>query len=545
VWLENSSPRQHGEQLPSCEAVSSLQITGIQCVNNEENLSKGEQQIVTDDDVDGSDQRLQSQPKEIVLTAPPSQDTSMIVVPVAPQNDSMTNLSASNLSTNSTATNFASESSAPPVVPITAKAKAEAEVKEELAHPDDIYITQAQYKLDKECAAFAARAHLEDKSVELQVAKTVFYLSSFHFKEDNHSMELYTDPSAGSRRQEWVDFVRRRNDGYVLYLWDQRIAIMLTILNSDTNTFQPRFFVAMTNLYMQMGGDNVQRDLVLLDILVRMDIHSHVDAIVGVIATGEVKLWKYSKEHLRFLHCDFMHEIERGKNFWIAKRHQFYEEKGLIYLPQRMIPRDLDAPRTRFAISKEYITNYKRVYSSESELQKNFDKWTILPGRYKSLKELADKAKLSGSRHDINNAAAEKEQRDLDAKAKAVKEKNDEINKKRQETRKKNQEERRKVEERKLLSKHAAGEKRATQPPSFYGSSVAPLRMPAPPPPLSSSVAAGGTSHQSSSAKGRQYQGSMSSLPSTIYVETENSRKKRNEGPVSQRERGYIISQIL
>jgi hypothetical protein len=89
----------------------------------------------------------------------------------------------------------------------------------------------------------------------------------------------------------------------------------------------------------------------------------------------------------------------------------------------------LDAPRARFAISKEYITNYKRVYSSESELQKNFDKWTILPGRYKSLKELADKAKLSGSRHDINNAAAEKEQRDLDAKAKAAKEKNDEINK--------------------------------------------------------------------------------------------------------------------
>ena len=284
MWLENSSPRQHGEQLPSCEAVSSSQITGIQCVNNEENLSKGEQQIVTDDDVDGSDQRLQSQPKEIVLIAPPSQDTSMIVVPVAPQNDSMTNLSASDLSTNSAATNFASESSAPPVVPITAKAKAEAEVKEELAHPDDIYITQAQYKLDKECAAFAARAHLEDKSVELQVAKTVFYLSSFHFKEDNHSMELYTDPSAGSRRQEWVDFVRRRNDGYVLYLWDQRIAIMLTILNSDTNTFQPRFFVAMTNLYMQMGGDNVQRELVLLDILVRMDIHSHVDAlVVGVI----------------------------------------------------------------------------------------------------------------------------------------------------------------------------------------------------------------------------------------------------------------------
>jgi len=539
VWPENSSPR---EQL-----LSSSQITEIQRVNNEENLSKCEQQTATDDDVDGSDQRLHSQPKEIILIAPPSQDTSIIVVPIAPQNDSMTNSSATDLSTNSAPTSFASVSTAPPVVPTTAKAKAEAEVKEELVHPDDIYITQAQYKLDKECAAFAARAHMEDKTVELQVAKTVFYLSSFHFKEDNHSMELYTDPSAGSRRQEWVDFVRRRNDGYVLYLWDQRIAIMLTILNSDTNTYQPRFFVAMTNLYMQMGGDNVQKDLVLLDILVRMDIHSHVDALVGVIATGEVKLWKYSKEHLRFLHCDFMHEVERGENFWIAKRHQFYEEKGLIYLPQRMIPRDLDAPRTRFAISKEYITNYKRVYSSESELQKNFDKWTVLPGRYKSLKELADKAKLSGSRHDIGNAAAEKGQRDIDAKAKAVKERNDEINKRRQETRKKNQEEKRKEEERKLLSKHAAGEKRATQQTSFFGSSVAPLRMPPPPPPLSS-VAAGGTSHHGggSSAKGRQHQqGSMSSLPSTIYVETENSRKKRNEVLDSQRERGNIISQIL
>ena len=144
VWLGNSSPRQHGEQLPSCEAVSSSQITGIQCVNNEEILSKGEQQIATDDDVDGSNQRLHSQqPKEIVLITPPSQNTSIIVVPVPPQNDSMTNLSASDLSTNSAATNFASESSAPPVVSITAKAKAEAEVKEELAHPDDIYITQA------------------------------------------------------------------------------------------------------------------------------------------------------------------------------------------------------------------------------------------------------------------------------------------------------------------------------------------------------------------------------------------------------------------
>ena len=152
VWLENSSLRQHGEQLPLCEVISSSQKTGIQCVNNEENPSKGGQQTATDDDVDVRDQRLHSQPKELILIAPPSQDTSIIVVPVAPQNDSLTNSSATDLSTNSTVTNFASESTAPPVVLTTAKAKAEAEVKEELAHPDDIYITQAQYKLDKECA---------------------------------------------------------------------------------------------------------------------------------------------------------------------------------------------------------------------------------------------------------------------------------------------------------------------------------------------------------------------------------------------------------
>ena len=184
----------------------------------------------------------------------------------------------------------------------------------------------------------------------------------------------------------------------------------------------------------------------LLDILVRMDIHSHVDALVGVIATGEVKLWKYSKEHLRFLHCDFQHEIERGENFWIAKRHQYYEERGLIYLPQRMIPRDLDAPRTRFAVSKEYITNYKRTYSSASELQANFDKWTILPGRFKSIRELADKAKATGKRHDIGNAAAEKERSAEMAKSDALKERNAEINKRRQDTRKTNQEEKRKEE---------------------------------------------------------------------------------------------------
>ena len=99
-----------------------------------------------------------------------------------------------------------------------------------------------------------------------------------------------------------------------------------------------------------------------------MDIHSYVDALVGVIATGEVSLWKHSKDHLRFLHCDFMNEVERGENFWIARRKKYYEEKGLIRLPQRLVPRDLDATRGRFAMSKEFITNYKHGYTTEAVL---------------------------------------------------------------------------------------------------------------------------------------------------------------------------------
>ena len=80
--------------------------------------------------------------------------------------------------------------------------RVEAEIREELPHPDDVFITEAQYKLDRECAEFAARAHLEGKTVDLQVANTAFYLSSFHFKDSNHSMTLYTHPSVGARRQE-------------------------------------------------------------------------------------------------------------------------------------------------------------------------------------------------------------------------------------------------------------------------------------------------------------------------------------------------------
>ena len=531
--MANVSPRQHDrQQLTSCEADSSSLAhisSGIQPINPDEPSTGG---VETATDGDDSSQHLQSSCQEII--AVPCLENSSIVITEALQNVTATDsaaapteLSLSCAATTSVVSNSTSS---------TYKAKIEAEIREELAHPEDIFITQLQYRADKECADFAVRAHLEDRTVDLKVAKTTFCLSSFHFKEDNHSMQLYTDPSAGSRRQEYVDFARRKNDDYVLYLWDQRIAIMLTILNSETNTFQPRFFVAMTNLYMQLGGGNVQRELVLLDILVRMDIHSHVDALVGVIATGEVRLWKYNKEHLRFLHCDFQHEIERGENFWIAKRHQYYEERGLIYLPQRMIPRDLDAPRTRFAVSKEYITNYKRTYSSESELQANFDKWTILPGRFKSIRELADKAKATGKRHDIGNAAAEKERSAEMAKSDALKERNAEINKRRQDTRKKNQEEKRKEEERNLRRKYNAEEKRVSHPTSFYGSSLLPPLPPPPPPPLNNTT---GKSHHGGSVKGRG-QDVMMSSSSTTNMMTQ-SVKNKDGGCLFQREKGNII----
>ena len=175
-----------------------------------------------------------------------------------------------------------------------------------------------------------------------------------------------------------------------------------------------------------------------------MDVYTHVDALVGVIATGEVRLWKHSQDHLRFLHCDFMHEIEKGENYWIARRQQFYEERGLLYLPQRMIPRDLDAPRSRFAVSKEYITHYKHVYNSEDEVRRNFDKWTLMPGRFKSLKEYAEQNILSNSRHENAASIAERERLAVKAKQVAQAEKNAESNMRRQETRKRNMEQKKK-----------------------------------------------------------------------------------------------------
>jgi len=67
---------------------------------------------------------------------------------------------------------------------------------------------------------------------------------------------------------------------------------------------------------------NVHKELVLLDILVRMDNLTYIEVLVGVIATGDVVLLKHSKNNLRLFHCNFMNEIERDENFWIAKRRQ-------------------------------------------------------------------------------------------------------------------------------------------------------------------------------------------------------------------------------
>ena len=63
------------------------------------------------------------------------------------------------------------------------KARIEAEIMAELAHPDEVYITEAQYKLDRGCAEFAASTHREGRTLDLQVAKTIFYLSSFISKK--------------------------------------------------------------------------------------------------------------------------------------------------------------------------------------------------------------------------------------------------------------------------------------------------------------------------------------------------------------------------
>ena len=246
--------------------------------------------------------------------------------------------------------------------------------EEELQHPNSIYIPQSQLNIEKNLADNAQVVHssLHNASFPLQVAGTTFNLSSFHFATDNTSVHLYNDSKKS--RLEYIDFSRPQ---LYLYMWDRRHAVSLLLKSPVTGRLQTRFYLAMTNMCMPLDetGETVFEELVLLDILNRLDPYAYVDAVVGVVATGEVRLWHYSLNHLRFNYCDFRRPLKRGENFWFAKLQQFYSDRGLLYLVQRLIPRDLDAPKNRFADNKvgllliilnyiytligtEYITDY-------------------------------------------------------------------------------------------------------------------------------------------------------------------------------------------
>jgi len=261
--------------------------------------------------------------------------------------------------------------------------------EEELQHPASIYIPQSQLNAEKNIAKNAEVVHSSphNASFPLQVAGTTFHLSSFHFATENSSVTLYNDSKKS--RLEYVDFSRPQ---LYLYMWDRRHALSLSLKSPVTNRYQTRFFLAMTNLCMPLDerGESVFEELVLLDILNRLDPYAYVDAVVGVVATGEVILWQYSLNHLRFNYCDLRHPLKRGENFWVAKLQQFYSDRGLLYLVQRLIPRDLDAPKNRFAVNKEYITHYKHNIKTMAKAEENFKKWLVLPGKNKSEREKSE-----------------------------------------------------------------------------------------------------------------------------------------------------------
>ena len=257
-----------------------------------------------------------------------------------------------------------------------------------IAHPDNIFVPKKQYDAENNIAQYIEKVHTDPKGgyVALKCSGTTFNVQSFHYKSLNTSVPLHNDPSTTSKRLEYVDFTRRRDDR-LLYLWDSRQAIVISLLN-DENKYKTRVFIAMTNLFMPLDDKgNRLESFVLLDLLVRMDAYAHIDAVVGVRSTGEVILWKHSLDHLRFCFCDLQSPISGGEVYWKEQLAEFYTSKGLYYLPQRMIPRDLDAPRTRFAFNKEYITHYINTYNCPNKLQENFDKWYIMPGRFKSQEE--------------------------------------------------------------------------------------------------------------------------------------------------------------
>ena len=162
------------------------------------------------------------------------------------------------------------------------------EVLEELMHPDMVSIPMNQLETEQLIISELKKCNQMDgaKIITLDISGTIFYMSLMHYKRENTSAQLYNDTK--KKRVEFLDFTRRSNEK-LLYLWDSRQAIVLSLLN-DQNVFENRLFVAMTNLFMPFGdaAGTVHQDFVLLDILIRMDAYTNIDALVGVIETGEV-----------------------------------------------------------------------------------------------------------------------------------------------------------------------------------------------------------------------------------------------------------------
>jgi len=167
---------------------------------------------------------------------------------------------------------------------------------QELQHPVAVYIPNQQLAAEKNIANTVAVVHSSpnNESFPLMVSGTSFNLSSFHFATNNTSVPLFNNATNPKRpRLEYVDFSRPQLH---LYMWDRRHAVSLSVQSPVTNRFQTRFFLAMTNLYMPLdaNGELMYEDLVLLDLLYRLDPYAYIDAVVGVVATGEVILWQHS-----------------------------------------------------------------------------------------------------------------------------------------------------------------------------------------------------------------------------------------------------------
>jgi hypothetical protein len=161
----------------------------------------------------------------------------------------------------------------------------------ELMHPAEVYVPHAQLLAKKNVAENAEVVHSSPNNLSwpLKVAGTTFQLSSFHFAANNTSVPLYNNVSfPRKKRLEYVDFSRPQ---LYLYMWDRRHAVSLSLKSPDNGRYQTRFYLAMTNLYMPLDvkGETVFEELVLLDILVRLDPYTYIDAVVGVVIYAAFK----------------------------------------------------------------------------------------------------------------------------------------------------------------------------------------------------------------------------------------------------------------